>query len=72
MVANCVIDFLCLMEKLDIFIASKYNLSFPIVISSHLVLLSKLVGYSRRKSVLQTVRKFSGFEPFGVKGTKRS
>ena len=64
---SMLLAFLCAEE--NNFPAYKYNLSLPIVTSSHLVLfLSKLVGYLRMKiaSHRQTVRKYGVLEPFGV------
>ena len=46
--------------KVAFFPASKYNLSYPIV-------MFKLVGYLCRKTVLHTVRKFGAFEAFVIK-----
>ena len=55
---------LCVAEKLTIFHALKYILSLPIVICSHLELLSKSVGYLRKKtmSCRHTVHKFGILE----------
>ena len=51
MAANCIINFPCV-KKSASFPVWKHNLSFPIVISSHLVFfMSILVGYLKRNTV---------------------